>query len=165
MNQSELALARHLGDVLVKRGWFCAVAESCTGGRLAAAITEVPGSSKWFDRGFITYTNQSKMDMLGVSQEQLDLEGAVSEMVVREMAEGALSVSQADITVAISGIAGPAGGSADKPVGLVWFAWSLRHGPTHTESYCFQGGRTAVRTQAVAIGIERLIMMAERFSV
>ncbi len=157
MNQSELDLAHRLGEALLNRHWRCAVAESCTGGRVAAAITEIAGSSKWFDRGFVTYTNQSKTDLLGVTQKLLAAQGAVSESVVRAMAEGALAASQADVTVAISGIAGPGGGSADKPVGLVWFAWSLRQGTTHAASYCFNGDRSAVRSQAVSVALEGIL--------
>jgi len=138
-DRSELTLARELGECLLARQWHCAVAESCTGGRLSAAMTDVAGSSRWFERGFITYTNQSKIDMLGVSDEMLTLHGAVSESTVRSMAEGALARSSADITCAISGVAGPGGGSVEKPVGLVWFAWSLRGGLTEAISYCFKG--------------------------
>ena len=162
MNQAELDLARQLGEALLERHWRCAVAESCTGGRVAAAITEIAGSSKWFDRGFVTYTNQSKTDLLGVSQKELATEGAVSESVVRAMAEGALAASQADVTVAISGIAGPGGGSPDKPVGLVWFAWSCRHGETYAASYCFNGDRSAVRSQAVSVALEGILSLLPR---
>lgn len=154
---SELTLARKLGDCLLTRQWHCAVAESCTGGRLSAAITDVAGSSQWFERGFITYTNQSKIDMLGVPGEILTLHGAVSEPTVRAMAEGTLAFSSADITCAISGVAGPGGGSIEKPVGLVWFAWSLRDGVTEAMSYCFKGDRFAVRTQAVYAALNGLI--------
>ena len=157
MDQVELDLARRLGEALLERHWRCAVAESCTGGLVAAAITEIAGSSKWFDRGFVTYTNQSKTDLLGVPQKKLSSEGAVSESVVRAMAEGALAASQADVTVAISGIAGPDGASADKPIGLVWFAWSLRQGKTYTASYCFNGDRSAVRLQAVSVALEGIL--------
>ena len=153
----ELLIARRLGDALLTRGWRCAVAESCTGGRLAAAMTEVAGSSQWFDRGFITYSNQAKMEMLGVPEGMLNTEGAVSEFTVRAMAEGALAKSQADLTVAISGIAGPTGGSLLKPVGLVWFAWAGHSTVAQAASYVFKGDRNAVRTQAVYVAIEGLI--------
>lgn len=162
MNQAELDLAQRLGEALLKRHWRCAVAESCTGGRVSAAITEIPGSSKWFDRGFVTYTNQSKTDLLGVSQYMLTTQGAVSESVVRVMAEGALAASQADIAVAISGIAGPEGGSADKPVGFVWFAWSYRNGSTNVASYCFMGDRSAVRSQAVYVALEGILSITTK---
>lgn len=154
----EITLANKLGKRLLAKGWRCAVAESCTGGRLSAAITEIPGSSQWFERGFITYTNQSKMDMLAVSNAILTTQGAVSEATVRAMAEGALTASLADITCSISGIAGPGGGSIEKAVGLVWVAWSLRDGATQATSYCFKGDRFAVRTQAVHAALNGLIM-------
>lgn len=155
---SELALAAKLGECLLAKQWYCAVAESCTGGKLSAAITDVAGSSQWFDRGFITYTNQSKMDMLGVRSEILTSHGAVSEPTVRAMAEGALVSSSVDITCAISGVAGPGGGSVEKPVGLVWFAWSVRGGLTEAMSYCFKGGRFAIRLQAVSAALNGLIL-------
>ena len=120
------ALAKKLGQVLLSQNLRCTVAESCTGGSLAAAITDIPGSSQWFDRGFVTYTNKSKQQMLGVPQQMLASQGAVSEAVVRGMAEGALLVSEANISVAISGIAGPDGGNLEKPVGTVWLAWASR---------------------------------------
>lgn len=157
MENRESNLARRLGEALLSRHWHCAVAESCTGGRLAAAITEISGSSQWFDRGFVTYTNQAKTEMLEVSSELIVTEGAVSELVVRAMAEGALVASHANITVAISGIAGPSGGSPEKPVGLVWLAWAQRHGITDARSYYFEGNRSSIRTQAVAIALDGLI--------
>lgn len=118
-------LSRELGEALQARGWFAATAESCTGGGVATAITDIAGSSGWFDRGFVTYTNEAKQQMLGVSIDSLLRHGAVSEAVVLEMARGGLARSDAGICVAISGIAGPGGGSDDKPVGTVWFAWRI----------------------------------------
>ena len=162
MENTELDLAHILGEALLARHWQCAVAESCTGGRLAGAITEIPGSSQWFDRGFVTYTNQAKTDMLDVSPELILVEGAVSEVVARAMAEGTLKESHADITVAITGIAGPGGGSPEKPVGLVWFAWSSRQGGTQAKSYNFQGNRPAIRAQAVARALKGLIAQAKK---
>jgi len=157
INQIELELARKLGEQLLEHHWYCAVAESCTGGRLAAAITEIPGSSKWFDRGFITYTNQAKIEMLCVADTILSRDGAVSEATVRAMAIGALTVSEADLTCAISGVAGPGGGSIEKPVGLVWIAWASRDGVIEASSYYFKGDRFAVRTQAVEAALNGLI--------
>lgn len=118
-----LELSEKLGKVLVKNNLRCAVAESCTGGGLAAAITDVAGSSQWFDRGFVTYTNGAKEELLAVPTHVLVSEGAVSESTVRAMAEGVIVHSEAQISAAISGIAGPGGGSMEKPVGTVWIAW------------------------------------------
>ncbi|MGL5708185.1 MAG: nicotinamide-nucleotide amidohydrolase family protein, partial [Aeromonas sp.] len=114
-------LAIELGRALGQRGWLAATSESCTGGGVASAITDIAGSSGWFDRGFVTYTNEAKQQMLGVSSESLERHGAVSEAVVLEMARGALAHSSASISVAISGIAGPGGATEGKPVGTVWF--------------------------------------------
>ena len=120
-----LQLAAELGDALQLRQWRVATAESCTGGGIAAAITAIPGSSNWFEYGLVTYANAAKQHLLGVDSETLSNEGAVSENVVRQMAAGTLSLTGADIAVAVSGIAGPGGGSAEKPVGTVWFAWAI----------------------------------------
>ena len=150
-------LATQLGDSLKASGWLCTVAESCTGGRVAASITDIAGSSQWFDRGFITYSNQAKIEMLNVPVSILTAEGAVSEEVVCAMAKGSLLASQADLSVAVSGIAGPSGGSIEKPVGLVWFAWAKREGDVEAESYYFKGSRFAVRMQAVYIALDGLI--------
>ena len=158
---NQLELSKKLGDALLKRQWRCAVAESCTGGGVSALITEVPGSSQWFERGFVTYTNQSKTELLQVPHDLLASEGAVSEAVVRAMAEGALMASHAEITVAVSGIAGPGGGSAEKPVGLVWFAWSQREGSTSTASYCFKGNRSSIRSQAVCAALEGMLSVLD----
>lgn len=143
-------LAKQLGECLRQHQWSCSVAESCTGGSLAAAITDCPGSSLWFDRGFVTYSNQAKQDLLGVSVQTLTQYGAVSEQTVREMAEGALEKSAAQVTIAISGVAGPDGGTANKPVGTVWIAWSfLPSQKTVARCFLFQGNRATVRQQAV----------------
>ncbi len=150
-------LAEKLAQVLLSRNLRCTVAESCTGGGLAAAITDIPGSSQWFDRGFVTYSNQAKQQMLGVPEQMLASEGAVSEAVVRAMAEGALAASDANVSVAISGIAGPDGGSLEKPVGTVWLAWAADKQPTHAQGYLFMGDRMAVRQQAVRIALKGLI--------
>ena len=143
------ALAHELGARLHARGWQLTTAESCTGGGIAAAVTAISGSSAWFDRGFVTYSNAAKIDMLGVSPDTLATEGAVSEATVREMAAGALARSQAHVAVAVSGIAGPTGGTADKPVGLVCCAWSLRGQPVRSVRLQFGGDRAAVRRATV----------------
>jgi len=122
-------LARTMGRLARRRGVTVATAESCTGGGVATAITRISGSAKWFERGFVTYTNTAKKEMLGVSGRTLDNHGAVSEQVAVEMAQGALAFSHADVAVAITGIAGPTGGSRKKPVGLVHFAWAARGEP------------------------------------
>lgn len=142
-------LAIQVGNELKIRGLMCVTAESCTGGWAGQVITSVPGSSRWFDRGFITYTNQAKRELLGVSTDVLARFGAVSEQAVRAMAEGALANSRAQVSLAITGIAGPDGGTADKPVGTVWFAWSGKNRETRTEHCQFDGNRANVRRQAV----------------
>jgi len=152
--------ARRLGDRLLARGWMAATAESCTGGWIAKTLTDVAGSSGWFDRGFVAYTNAAKQDLLGVDGATLAAHGAVSEATVRSMAAGALARSGAQVVVAVSGIAGPSGGTADKPVGTVWIAWARRDGMTDTRHRRFDGDREAVRRQAVAEaiqGLERLV--------
>ncbi|MDD5330450.1 MAG: nicotinamide-nucleotide amidase [Sulfuricella sp.] len=150
-------LAGETGKALQQRGMMLATAESCTGGWVGEAITAVPGSSTWFDRGFITYTNQSKQDMLGVGAATLAAHGAVSEATVREMAAGALKNSRAQATLAISGIAGPGGGTAEKPVGTVWFAWAFADGTVASETRVFDGDRVAVRRQAVEHALRGLL--------
>ncbi|WP_316013187.1 CinA family protein [Roseobacter sp. HKCCA0434] len=137
------------------RGWRIAVAESCTGGLLAGALTEVPGSSDVFDRGFVTYSYPSKIAMLGVTQDALDRYGAVSEVVARQMAEGALAASEADVTVAITGVAGP-GGSEEKPEGLVHFACATRAETVAVEKQFGALGRSEVRAATVAQALEML---------
>ncbi len=154
-----LALARQLGALLAARGVMMTAAESCTGGWLAKAVTDVAGSSGWFDRGFVTYSNASKQDMLGVEARIIGQHGAVSEATVRAMAEGALVRSAADVSVAISGIAGPGGGTPDKPVGTVWMAWAQRGKPTLSRLFLFAGDRAAVRAQAVIAAIEGLLAL------
>jgi nicotinamide-nucleotide amidase len=153
-------LARRLGDRLMARGWMAATAESCTGGWIAKTLTDVAGSSGWFDRGFVSYTNAAKQELLGVDGATLATHGAVSEATVRAMASGALARSAAQVAVAVSGIAGPTGGTADKPVGTVWLAWARRDGVTDTRHRRFDGDREAVRRQTVAEaiqGLERLV--------
>ncbi|WP_165475074.1 RNA 2',3'-cyclic phosphodiesterase [Legionella yabuuchiae] len=150
-------LAEELGEVLSARKIRCAVAESCTGGSLAGTITSIPGSSAWFDRGYITYSNLSKTEMLGVPDRILRTHGAVSEETARAMAEGVISHSDVEVSVAITGIAGPGGGSADKPIGTVWIAWAGDMQPTYSQCYHFVGNRPAIRHQAVQTALEGLI--------
>ncbi len=151
------SLAARVGEMLKSRGLMLATAESCTGGGVAQAITDIPGSSGWFERGFITYANQAKIEMLGVDPQTLRLHGAVSEATVREMAEGALRHSRADISLAVSGIAGPGGGTPEKPVGTVWFAWAARGGATEARKYLLSGSRAEIRAQSVRIALQGLL--------
>ena len=146
-------LARQVGEGLFARGWLLATAESCTGGWVATVVTAVPGSSAWFERGFVTYHNDAKREMLGVRASTLEAEGAVSEATVLEMVRGALDHSRAQVALAVSGIAGPGGGTTGKPVGTVWFAWRTREGLERAAVRRFDGGRRAVREQAVAAAL------------
>ncbi|MBT7307554.1 MAG: nicotinamide-nucleotide amidohydrolase family protein [Gammaproteobacteria bacterium] len=149
-------ILQKLSHQLLERGWKVAAAESCTGGWIAKLLTDLPGSTAWFERGFVTYSNEAKVDMLGLSAATLQQHGAVSEATVKEMVAGALDHSHADLAVAVSGIAGPSGGSVDKPVGLVWFGWQRRDGRCHCESRQFEGGRDAVRAQTVWVALKGL---------
>lgn len=150
-------LSIQLGHALQKHGYKLALAESCTGGMASAAITEIAGSSDWFDRGFITYSNASKQDLLNVSSNTLAAYGAVSEETAKEMALGALNHSHADVAASITGIAGPTGGSAEKPVGTVCFAWAKKDGLSETITEHFIGNRQEIRYQAVIRLITGLI--------
>lgn len=143
-----LALCHRLAEALTQRGWTLATAESCTGGLVAATCTGLGGASDWFERGFVTYSNTAKTEALGVPAGLIERHGAVSEPVVRAMAEGALRHSRAQVAVAVTGVAGPTGGSADKPVGTVWFAWATPQG-VRSERGCFAGDRDAVRAATV----------------
>ena len=142
--------ARALLAALEARGQTLATAESCTGGLIAAALTAIAGSSSVVMAGYVTYSNAAKVRMVGVAESSLAAHGAVSEAVARAMAEGALAHSRADIAVAVTGVAGPTGGSAEKPVGTVWLAWALRRGIVHTELLHLPGDRAAVRAATVA---------------
>lgn len=155
----ELSVA--LGRKLERLGWRLALAESCTGGAIAKAVTDVPGSSAWFERGFITYSNEAKVDMLDVSQATLNAKGAVSEETVLEMAEGALANSLADLAVAVTGIAGPDGGTPGKPVGTVFVAWQLRGRPGYCVKQQFSGDRRAVRQQTVLFCLRQACRLAD----
>ena len=156
MQESIAALAVQLGLALKERGWLACTAESCTGGGVAYAITEISGSSAWFDRGFVTYTNQAKQQMLGVPSELILAHGAVSAEVVAAMAAGALAHSSAQLSVGISGIAGPLGGTPEKPVGTVWMGWARSGGeePIRTRCFQFAGDRHQVREQAIVMALQ-----------
>jgi nicotinamide-nucleotide amidase len=150
-------LAEKVGRVLKQRAMMLATAESCTGGWVGEAVTAVPGSSLWFDRGFITYTNEAKQEMLGVASATLEQHGAVSERTVLEMVSGTLNNSRAQVALAISGIAGPSGGTPEKPVGTVCFAWGFANGAVTSERRQFAGDRSEVRRQAVEHGLQGLL--------
>jgi nicotinamide-nucleotide amidase len=154
-------LSNSVARLLLRKGLRLAVAESCTGGWAAMALTAVPGSSEWFDRGYVTYSNRSKQQMLGVSEATLQRHGAVSEQTVAEMTAGTLAASDTDLALAISGIAGPGGGTADKPVGTVCFAWQRSQQHPLTACHWFAGDRQAVRRQAVVQALQGLIDLVE----
>ncbi|CAM5327674.1 MULTISPECIES: nicotinamide-nucleotide amidase [unclassified Thauera] len=161
MTDTELdTLAQQVGQALGARRWQLATAESCTGGWIAEAVTAIGGSSAWFDRGFVTYSNEAKIDMLGVSAHTLATQGAVSEATVREMAAGALDRSIATVAVAVSGIAGPSGGSPAKPVGTVCIGWALRAGEQSALTLHFAGDRSAVRRQTVIRALQGVLALA-----
>jgi nicotinamide-nucleotide amidase len=150
-------LARRLAARLKGANATLATAESCTGGWAAQVVTSVAGSSAWFDRGFVTYSNAAKQEMLGVRPETLSVHGAVSEETAREMARGALERSRATVALSITGVAGPGGGSREKPVGMVCFAWS-RGGEVRSETRHFTGDRESVRRQSVILALEGVIL-------
>ena len=153
-------LIQHVADTLLDRKLQLTTAESCTGGWLAKCCTDLTGSSAWFDRGFIPYTNEAKQDLLSVSSTTLEKYGAVSIQTAIEMAEGALKNSQASISVAITGIAGPTGGTKIKPVGTVCFAFSIINNPTISAQYLFNGDRKMIRRQAVTTALEGIVKNA-----
>ncbi|WP_415842276.1 CinA family protein [Paracidovorax anthurii] len=145
----------HIARTLAARSWMLATAESCTGGLIAGACTDLAGSSQWFERGFVTYSNAAKTELLGVPAALIEAHGAVSEPVARAMAEGAVRHSRAQVALAVTGVAGPSGGSADKPVGTVWFGWCVE-GVTYSEVVRFPGDRAAVRAATVRHALKRL---------
>ena len=149
------ALTRQLAERLMAKGLMMAAAESCTGGMIAAACTDLAGSSAWFERGFVCYSNDAKTELLGVPAALIAEHGAVSEPVVRAMAQGALQHSQAQVSVAVTGVAGPGGGSAGKPVGSVWFGWATPAGVV-TQLCRFEGDRHQVRQASVQHAMQRL---------
>jgi nicotinamide-nucleotide amidase len=150
------ALARKLGERLKARGEMLVTAESCTGGWAAQAVTAVAGSSEWFERGFVTYSDAAKQDLLGVKASTLKNHGAVSEETAREMAQGALERSRGTVALAVTGIAGPSGGNPEKPVGMVCFAWASGHG-VKSETRRFSGDRESVRRQSVIRALEGVL--------
>ncbi|GAA5165959.1 CinA family protein [Viridibacterium curvum] len=158
MNEALTKLAVEVGAFLHARHWTLATAESCTGGLVAAAITEVAGSSGWFDSACVTYSNEAKIRMLGVASDTLKNHGAVSEATVREMLAGVLTRSGADVAVALSGIAGPSGGTQDKPVGTVWMAWGTSTAQ-HVHHAVFPGNRAAVREAAARFVLEAILRL------
>ena len=152
------ALVLQLAELLQQQGRMMATAESCTGGLIAGACTDLSGSSNWFERGFVTYSNEAKTELLGVDAALIAAEGAVSEPVARAMAEGAVARSPAQVAVAVTGVAGPTGGSAEKPVGTVWFGWSVA-GRVRTERRRFDGDRAAVRAATVHHALVTLLAL------
>lgn len=157
MTDSELMhLSERIGQALKARGTTVTTAESCTGGWVAKVITDIAGSSAWFERGFVTYSNEAKAQMIGVKPVTLEQHGAVSEPVVVEMAIGAIKAARADYAISISGIAGPDGGTATKPVGTVWFGFASAAGEGITRCECFSGDRENVRRQATAYALQTL---------
>jgi nicotinamide-nucleotide amidase len=157
MHDELLSMAAQLGSALDRHGQRLALAESCTGGWISQCITEIPGSSKWFDRGFVTYSNAAKIEMLGVDERTLQAFGAVSAETAKEMAGGALRHSGADIALAVTGIAGPDGGTAEKPVGLVYLAWQRTGSECRCLEQRFKGGRHQVRYQTVCEALRCLL--------
>ena len=155
-DQDTPSLVAAAAELLLKKGWMLATAESCTGGLIAGACTELAGSSAWFERGFVTYSNAAKTELLGVDAALIEAHGAVSEPVARAMAEGAIAHSVARAAVAVTGVAGPTGGSPDKPVGTVWFGWSVG-GQVRTERRRFDGDRAAVRAATVHYALQTLV--------
>lgn len=154
-------LAARLGKLLKTRKLMLVTAESCTGGGVGEAVTRVPGSSEWFERGFISYTYISKRELLGIKRQTLDKFGAVSEQAAREMAAGALKNSHAQVAVAVSGTAGPSGGTPDKPVGTVCLAWCLKNGAMVSETRRFNGTRQTIRRKAVMRALQGVLEMLE----
>jgi nicotinamide-nucleotide amidase len=153
-------LVLQLADALRARAWYLASAESCTGGLIAAACTQVAGSSDWFDRGFVTYSNEAKSQMLGVPAALIAAHGAVSSEVAAAMAAGALAHSRADLAVAVTGIAGPGGAVPGKPVGTVWLGLARARDAAQAELLQLAGDRTAVRSQTVQVALQRLLQWA-----
>jgi len=153
-------LTSQVAQCMLDINWRLSVAESCTGGWLGKCCTDLAGSSIWFDRGFITYSNQAKQDCLDVNESTIKQFGAVSEQTVSEMVQGALAESMADISVAITGIAGPDGGSIDKPVGTVWLAWFTKYSAVQTQCCHFEGDRESIRRQAVKRALQGIIKNA-----
>jgi len=161
----KILLAENVGKMLLSKGLLLVTAESCTAGGVAETVTSVPGSSNWFDRGFVTYSNVAKQEMLGVSSGTLEKYGAVSEQTALEMAVGALNHSHATVSLAVTGIAGPDGGSPEKPVGLVWFAWAVKEPRSAAistfpaKSQLFKGDRSSIREQSIVFALNELLLL------
>lgn len=158
-NQEFERLVKNLASSLLQRGWTMATAESCTGGWIAKCCTDLAGSSAWFERGFVTYSDRAKHELLGVEPSTLKKAGAVSKATAIQMAQGARHRAGVNAALAVTGIAGPGGGAADKPVGRVWFAWSLESRQASSEVMQFQGDRDAVRRQTVVHALSGLLNM------
>lgn len=163
MNTSVETLVQTLANLLKERQWTLATAESCTGGGLSYALTSLAGSSDWFERGFITYSNQAKIDLLNLKTHTLNSFGAVSEQTAREMAEGALHHSAATLAISITGIAGPGGGTPEKPVGTVWIGLAHQKHPTDARVFLFKGNRTSIREQAIETALTQLMIYLNLF--
>ena len=161
LEQTRQSLCRLVADLILKKQFYLATAESCTGGLIAAACTDLAGSSQWFERGFVTYSNAAKTDMLGVDAALITQFGAVSEQVAAGMALGAVKNSKAQVSVAVTGVAGPTGGSPEKPVGTVWISWCVS-GQTSTELHHFDGDRAMVRALTVQRALQGLIQRLEK---
>ena len=161
MNNQAFTHVKQLANLLLAKNYFLTTAESCTGGGIAYLLTELAGSSQWFDRSFVTYSNSAKQELLNVSEETLMNYGAVSSKTAKAMAEGALKNSQAQVSIAVTGIAGPDGGSIEKPVGTVWFAFTSIDKPTQTLLNYFNGDRCSIRNQAIQFALEKLIEYLE----
>jgi nicotinamide-nucleotide amidase len=157
-SEQAIEYSQALAAILIDKSMMLATAESCTGGLIASACTDLAGSSAWFERGFVTYSNAAKTELLGVPAELIAQHGAVSEPVVRAMAAGAVAHSRAQVAVAVTGVAGPSGGSSDKPVGTVWLGWSVG-GHITTECRHFAGDRAAVRQATVNHALARLLSL------
>jgi nicotinamide-nucleotide amidase len=156
LEQHSHSLCRLLADLMLQKKLYLATAESCTGGMIAAACTDLSGSSQWFERGFVTYSNSAKTQMLGVDADLIYEHGAVSEQVVKAMAAGAIAHSAAEVSIAVTGVAGPSGGSEEKPVGTVWIGWCV-DGQTSTELCYFEGDRAIIRAMTVQRALQGLI--------
>ena len=152
-------ITEELARVLIKNHWHLSTAESCTGGMVAASITELAGSSEWFERGYVTYSNQSKSEDIDVSQNLIEQHGAVSDQVARAMALGAKQNSGSDLSLSITGIAGPTGGSPEKPIGTVCFAWALANDQIVSETKHFEGNRQQIRQQACDFSLRKLLSL------
>ncbi len=156
-----LKLATELGQMLMQRNWRISTAESCTGGLVSAALTNVDGSSGWFEYGVVSYANQAKEQLLGVKPEVIAQHGAVSEQVVRAMATGARNLSESDVAIAVSGVAGPGGGTVLKPVGTIWIGWAVPGDIVHAQDFLFSGDRYAVRQSAVDAALRGTIQRVQ----